>query len=158
MNPDNSQLLAQLMDIHGAARPDWWPPAPGWWVMALLALVVAAIGVRALARRWKLVRRRRNWMQALDAIRRRHDPVEDPQGYLAGLNRLFRAVALRAFPETGCARLQGDRWVDFIAARLPGAGSDDHLAVLAHGPYEPTPQFDPAALESHARNWVKLHG
>ena len=35
---DSEELLAQLADIHLPAEVSYWPPAPGWWVLALLLL------------------------------------------------------------------------------------------------------------------------
>ena len=40
MQADNSQLLSQLIDIHATGEPSAWPPAPGWWVLGLLLLLV----------------------------------------------------------------------------------------------------------------------
>ena len=38
----NPELLAQLRDIHAAPELPWWPPASGWWALALMLLVVLA--------------------------------------------------------------------------------------------------------------------
>lgn len=158
MNPDDAQLLAQLRDIHGAADPGWWPPAPGWWALALLLLLGLALALRALARKVAVLRRRRRWLRALDALEREWQPAQRPHDYLAGLNRLFRAVALKAFPGAGCARLQGQQWVAFIRARLPEGAAAPSLDALARGPYEPAPEFDAPALREQARAWVRRHG
>lgn len=158
MNPEDAQLLAQLRDIHGAADPGWWPPAPGWWLLALLLLLVLAQALRALSRRLAAARRRRRWLRALAALELELDPAQRPHDYLAGLNRLFRAVALKAFPGTGCARLQGSEWVAFIRSLLPDGAAADSLDALASGPYEPAPQFDAAALREQARAWVRRYG
>ncbi|MGK2926033.1 MAG: DUF4381 domain-containing protein [Lysobacterales bacterium] len=158
MNPEDAQLLARLRDIHGAADPGWWPPAPGWWVLALLLLLALALALRALARSLAVARRRRRWLQALDALERESNPAERPHDYLANLNRLFRAVAVKAFPGTGCARLQGFEWVAFIRSLLPENPAADSLEALASGPYEPAPQFDAAALREQARAWVRRYG
>lgn len=158
MNPEDAQLLAQLRDIHGAADPGWWPPAPGWWALALLLLLASAFALRALSRRLAVARRRRRWLQALDALERESNPAERPHDYLAGLNRLFRAVAVKAFPGTGCARLQGFAWVAFIRSLLPEDPAADSLEALASGPYEPAPRFDAAALHAAARAWVRRYG
>lgn len=158
MNPEDAQLLAQLRDIHGAADPGWWPPAPGWWVLALLLLLALALALRALLRRLAVARRRRRWLQALDALERESNPAERPHDYLAGLNRLFRAVAVKAFPGTGCARLQGSAWVAFIRSLLPEDPAADSLEALASGPYEPAPRFNAAALREQAHAWVRRYG
>lgn len=158
MNPEDAQLLSQLRDIHAAADPGWWPPAPGWWLLGLLALLGVAALLRLMARRWRVRRRRRRWLLALDRLEREFDPSAQSREYLAALNRLFRAVAIRAFPDTDCARLEGDAWVHFLRARTPLTHGADCLAALARGPYEPAPSFDAAALGRQARAWVKQHG
>jgi hypothetical protein len=158
MNPEDAQLLAELKDIHAAADPGWWPPAPGWWLLSLLLLVALALALRALVRRLAVARRRRRWLRALDELEQRWRPAEQPHDYLAGLNRLFRAVALKAFPDTACARLQGQEWVAFIRSLLPEGPGADSLAALACGPYEPAPAFDAPALRDQARAWVSRYG
>jgi hypothetical protein len=158
MNPELQNQLAQLADIHPAAQPGWWPPAPGWLLLALILLLVAIVLIKTFRARWAERRRRRAWLDELAALRDRHDPVAQPQDYLGGLNRLFRAVALRAFPKSGCGRLEGVAWVEFITERMAGSESVDALAALARGPYEPAPEFDAEALEQLAGRWVVRYG
>jgi len=158
VNPDSAQLLSQLRDIHGVAAPAWWPPAPGWWLLAALVVLGLYLLARAGWRRLLARRRRHAWLQALAAVDRQWDPHSQPQEYLAGMNRLFRAVALKAFPDSACGRLQGDEWVAFIRSQLPEGATPSCLAALASGPYEPLPEFDAPALREQARAWVNLHG
>lgn len=158
MNADGSQLLDQLQGIHTAGQPGWWPPAPGWWVLTILLLLMLSYAVRKFLG-WRAVqRRRKNWVKALEALQREYDPVLQPHEYLAGINRLFRAVAVRAFPGTACARLQGREWVGFVASLLPEQHDFDGLAALASGPYQELPGFDAQLLEASARTWVSLYG
>ena len=121
MQADHSHLLSQLQDIHSAGDPGWWPPAPGWWLVALVLLLALAFLFRAVASKLAALRRRREWLLALDRLNREHDLENDPHAWLAALNRLFRAVALKAFPGTACAGLQGDEWVAFIRSLMPEA-------------------------------------
>lgn len=157
-NEAQAQLLTQLRDIHGAAEPGWWPAAPGWWLVSAIVLVVLFYAARALMRLIAVQRRRRAWLRALDAVDQRWDPVGQSNDYLAELNRLFRAVAIRAFPGTHCGRLQGEGWAAFIRDRLPDGPQAACVAALAHGPYEPAPRFDAAALREQARLWVRRYG
>ena len=109
--------------------------------------------------KWLAVRRRRKaWLQALEQLNRAHDPIQQPHQYLAGLNRLFRAVAVRAFPDTACARLQGEEWVAFIASLMPEKHASGCLSALASGPYEPVPRVEASTLNDSARTWVSLYG
>jgi hypothetical protein len=158
MNSDPSQLLAQLQDIHPAAAPGWWPPAPGWWVLVVVLLILLFFAARFVKLKLVARSRHREWLLALDAIGHEFDPEQDAHEYLASLNRLFRSVALKAFPGTACARLQGEEWVNFISSLLPDKAEVSSLSALARGPYEPGPEFSARALDEHARTWVRLYG
>ncbi len=158
MNESSSNLLSRLRDIHAATDPGWWPPAPGWWVLAVLALALMVLALRYGYRQWRVMRRRRRLLAALRHIARDINPAECPHEYLARLNRVFRVVALRAFPGTACVRLQGIEWVRFIQSRIPRGVVSEGLAALASGPYEPRPEFDAGGLQKLARSWVGKYG
>ena len=95
------------------------------------------------------------WVDHLNA---NIDPRRDPQAYLSTLNRIFKLVALRAFPEQQCAALDGQDWVDFLIEKMTKSASAESLSVLASGPYDPAPKFDPELMSELTRNWIKQHG
>jgi hypothetical protein len=155
MNPD---LLSQLRDIHAAAPVSWWPPAPGWWLLAVLVLILLTwLGRRVLAR-IRVHQRRKQMLGWIDHLNTTIDPQRDPQAWLSTLNRIFKLVALRAFPGQHCAALAGSDWAIFLIAKMENVQSVESLAVLASGPYDPAPDFDPATISALARVWISRHG
>lgn len=157
MNPQDA-LLAQLRDIHGAPEAPWWPPAPGWWLLAALLLVALVLLARYGLRRYRAQQRRQRLLHFIEWIESGVDPEQSPGQYLADLNRVFKLVALRAFPEAPCAQLSGERWVAFLRERFGGEVDTAPLAALDDGPYRPAPGFDAAALTQLAVTWVRQHG
>ena len=155
MNPD---LLSQLRDIHGAAPVPWWPPAPGWWVLGVLVLALLGWLFLRLLARLKVRQRRRQMLAWIDHLNANIDPRRDPQAYLATLNRIFKLVALRAFPERQCAALNGHAWTDFLEEKMQKSPSAELLKVLASGPYDPAPVFDPEQLSGLTRSWIRQYG
>jgi hypothetical protein len=71
---------------------------------------------------------------------------------------VFRVIALRAFPGSDCARLQGKDWVAFIRDRMPDGSDVESLGALESGPYRPAPEFDVAGVQAQARRWVAHYG
>ena len=150
-------LLEKLQDIHAVAEPSWWPPAPGWWILAAVVTAALIFGVVRLVARLRVHLRRRRLLRELEGLEDRFNPELQPAAYLAALNRLFRAIALRAFPASDCARLEGEEWVAFIRERIPGADKTS-IEALKSGPYQASPQFEVAGLRSSARRWVAQYG
>lgn len=155
MNPD---LLSQLRDIHAAPMAPWWPPAPGWWAVALLLLLVLLWLGRRVLSRYKIHQRRKQMLGWVDHLNASTDPQREPHVYLSTLNRIFKLVALRAFPAQQCACLAGQDWADFLRANMQSSKLSEHLSVLATGPYDPAPEFDPQVMSELTRLWIKQHG
>jgi hypothetical protein len=155
MNPD---LMAQLRDIHSAPAVPWWPPAPGWWLVALLVLAVLVWFGRRLLARYRVYQRRQQMLGWVDHLNATVDPHKDPYAYLSTLNRVFKVVALRAFPGQQVAVMAGPQWTEFLQQHASAKQSVEALAVLATGPYQPAPQFDSVAISELARAWIKQHG
>ena len=155
MNPD---LLSQLRDINTTPAVSWWPPAPGWWLLAVLVLLLLAwLGRRGL-KSFQIQKRRKQMLAWIEHLNTAIDAQREPQAYLSTLNRIFKLVALRAFPERHCASLAGQEWVDFLVAQIGDTDTADFLDVLATGPYDPAPQFDADTLSELTRLWIRRYG
>ncbi|HUY02058.1 MAG TPA: DUF4381 domain-containing protein [Rhodocyclaceae bacterium] len=156
MNP----ALSQLRDIHLPAPVSWWPPAPGWWLLAA-TLLLSALGLYG----WQRRRRRNRWrrialgelarLRALQASRQ-----AQPEILLSGLSILLRRAALSCFPREEVASLHGERWLAFLDRSL-GAGStlqagDGRLLTIA--PYRKNAAIDEVsllALFALGERWLK---
>lgn len=154
--PGNPNPLEQLRDIHTAPDVPWWPPAPGWWVVVAILMFVLFMLGRRLLHQWRERRRRQGWLNYLDTTVTDIDVKQAPQDYLSTINKVFKAVAIRAFPDEHCAGLEGSAWTDFLAGKLGAAHPE--LQVLADGPYQPAPEFDPEAVTLAARHWIRKYG
>jgi len=158
LNEVSPELLEQLRDIHAAVEPGWWPPAPAWWILAALLLALLLWLLRLASKCWSIRKRRARLLAALDRIQNQFDPAAPANEYLSELNRLFRVVAIRAFPGTASSRLQGAAWVEFMRSLLPDGSNTESLAALETGPYQPEPEFDAAGLYAVAKEWIKRYG
>jgi hypothetical protein len=139
------EFAARLRDAHPPEAPPWWPPAPGWWIAAVLAIVLAVLLARRLAPRWRRYRLRRRLLAALEGA-----------GSAAEISQVLRAAALARFPREA-AGLSGERWLAFLEARDAVRGRFAGLAAaLTEMPYRaPRAGDDPARLREAARGWLR---
>ncbi len=158
MNPQGADLLSQLRDIHASPAAPWWPPAPGWWILAALLFILLIMVLRRARLAWRRTQRRREMLGWVESLEREVDPDSAPQEFLSGMNRVFKLVALSAFPDQQCAHLQGEDWARFIRARIGETSDQGELQVLSAGPYQPVPAFDSRAIGRLARQWIRQHG
>lgn len=122
-----------LRDIHLPAEPSWWPPAPGWWVLAALALLGLAWALRVLARKRRLQRARRVLHAELAQAR---EAAPDGAAQVAAMSMLLRRIAKRYAPDA--LTLRDDEWLRFLDggdATQPFSQGPGRL--LLDGPYRP---------------------
>lgn len=155
MNPDP---LAALHPLHLPEAVSWWPPAPLWWLLAVLALVILAMGIRALR---SLVGRnvyRRRAAQELGAALNAWRKSDDSGAFAATASTILRRAALCRYPRPRVAPLHGKAWLEFLdsSGRMQefasGAGS-----VIGESVYSAAPACDPPALERLCRRWLRRH-
>ncbi|HEU0277315.1 MAG TPA: DUF4381 domain-containing protein [Rhodanobacteraceae bacterium] len=140
-----------LRDIH-VAPAGWWPPAPGWWLLAALAVLAVAgvwLAVRWRARRGPL----RTALQELDALAQTYAREGDVAGVLDQASRLVRRIARRIDPAV--TSQTGEAWRAFVR-RHAGRGQD---AVVLDALLEPrfrrAPDVDMDALLVALRKWCR---
>lgn len=143
----------ELRDIHLPPDPSWFPPAPGWWILAALLIALLVWLFRIVRKR---VRKRR-WLAALQAevahIATDHTAHNDPRKTTAAISKLLRRAALRL--DSRAAAYQGDEWLAWLDARgnttdfTEGSGN-----VLIDAPWRRVPYVDVDGLLATTRNWL----
>lgn len=154
MNPSVPPVL-DLRDVHAPPFPDFWPPAPGWWIAAVLLAGVLVIVSVQLYRRYRLRRLRRQVLATLDTLTAGYSS-EASVGFVTDVSTLLRRVALRRFPRRRVAALFGADWCRFLDETGGNGGfSQGAGQVLASGPYAARVDVDSEGLTTLARTWIR---
>lgn len=143
-----------LRDIHLPAEPSWWPPAPGWWLLALVATAVVALATRILLRHRKERRWRRRVIAELDGIARRQAAAPDAVRLAGEISQLLRRASRLVDP--AAASLRGESWLVFLDSVL--GGEDFSRGVgrsLLDGPFRRSLEVDPDGLLALSRSWLE---
>jgi hypothetical protein len=157
-------LIYQLRDIHGPDPVFWWPPAPGWWLLALgiilglwllwkLLTMLRIPAVMELTWRWDAARRLRE-------LRRRVRKQQDPKESAAELSELLRRIAMARLGRSACAGLTGSDWLDWLQQNDPqNFAWSEQGTLLLDLPYAPpgsasAERTQLMGLIDAAQNWV----
>jgi len=155
MTPTAGQVL-DLRDIHAAPPPGLWPPAPGWWVLAILLAVLFILGLLWLRRRLRMRRFRNQVMLELERISNRNEGKNTDE-FIAETGVWLRRVALHRYPQEQVASLTGSAWLEFLdATGGEGQFCNGVGQVLETGPYRPrAPAVAMDSLLALVRSWGK---
>lgn len=149
MNPPGPELR----DIHMPADPSWWPPAPGWWMLAVIV-----IGLLTWLLLWLRTRnRRRQWQQRimaeLDHISANATLRSDPPRLIGELSQLLRRSG--RLIDANSSALRGTAWLAFLDGQLGGEEfSQGSGRIFLDGPYQRQVDFDADAVFALVRRWL----
>lgn len=152
MNP--AHPLAALRDIHVPDAPGFWPPAPGWIVVACLVTAAGITAAVVSVRRWRAGRFRRDALAVLRSLRARHAAGAPDTEIAIELSMLVRRVALARRPREEIAGLTGDRWMARLESTLPGIGVSARTALL-DAPYSRRCDFDVPRALAACEHWIR---
>jgi hypothetical protein len=146
-----------LRDIHLPDAVSWWPPAYGWWLLALVLGVLVWMAWR-LARSWparrSLAQVRERALKELETVEARYQAAGDARAAVAAMSVVLRRVALSLAPREEVAALTGERWLRWLAQRCDAPDFPVAGRVLAHAPYQPDPHVDVRTLLTACRAFV----
>ncbi|MCC6491571.1 MAG: DUF4381 domain-containing protein [Pirellulales bacterium] len=152
MTPDPASL-DRLHDIVSPPPAPWWPPAPGWWIVAAVAIYLAILGAVRWLHAWQQNRYRRDALRELHAIRR---SAVDPPGQTVAVRQLaelLKRTALSAWPRQRVASLTGLPWRQFLDSTAGSQAFEqaDLGAAIERGAYDMR-----AAASIDARRWDEM--
>lgn len=156
-----ADALQQLRDIHLPESAGWWPPAPGWWLLAAVVLVclVLAIG------KWRSWRRRnRRWQavqQELMALRAQSQ-TQNSLAWFGQLNALLKRAARDSYPSQPVASMTGKDWIVFLQHTFMEKSGNtavdaELIASLVTACWQPNSSCDPQHAVTFAELWLQKH-
>lgn len=156
MTPEMQELLAQLRDIHEPAPIGWWPPAPGWWILAGVLIALAFGGIMlALHLRHK---RRRNLYRNEGVRLLQQLDLSAPRA-IEEINILLKRVAVVTFGRNAAGPLTGKDWIRFLESSSEVPMPVQARQVLMENLYSGADgnRQSLGSLRDFAIGWVRKH-
>ena len=149
MNP-----LEQLKDIHLPPEVSNWPPAYGWWILALTILIVIVAIIIWLIKRYQARVIKRQALRELEQIN------ADMNEWPLQLNSLLKKVSLSYFPNAKIASLYDASWSEFLAEQLPLSKREaflENFQLLQSSLYQKSPSTRPdfAQSKNQIQQWIR---
>ncbi len=106
--------LVNLKDIHLPPPVSFWPPAPGWWILAVLLISSLFIGGVLFYRQHKKRKPKTEALRILKDLQILYQNSKDEVVFLRNLSNLLRRTALTFYDNDEVASLQGSSWLEFL--------------------------------------------
>ncbi len=144
----------ELRDIHLPEAVSWWPPAPGWWLLALAAALLAAFAWYRFYRGTRKPLRALS-LDELERIRAAHATGADAHAALNELAGLLRRILISYRGRDGFAGSTGAAFAAQIRALSAAGFSDADLDLLGRARYRRDVEADVAALLEAGERWLR---
>ena len=154
--PQMPNPLDQLRDIHLPEPVSWWPPAPGWWLLALSVCALLGWLLTWLYRRYRANSYRREALHQLQQLQ----SDSDPQEQLQALFILLKQTANCAYPNRQPSSLAIEPFVEFLRFSCDQSVFSQptgELQTLLYAKQTSEQSQDIEALFEDARIWIKAH-
>ncbi len=106
--------LKNLKDIHLPPDISIWPPAPGWWILAVVLLLIFVICGTWIRRSFARRKPKNEAIRLLNNLQNRQNNSDDTLEILRDLSQLLRRSALTFCREENVASLHGAAWLEFL--------------------------------------------
>lgn len=144
-----------LRDIHLPDVSLWWPPASGWWILAIL-VAFALYYLPALFRWWRRKSIKKMSLGEIKRIRHGLEKSADEHRALQDLSILLRRTVMSYCGRDSSANLSGDNWIRQLQ-QLAGEScfSAEQSEWLSNGQYRPESRCEIKPMIDSCENWIR---
>lgn len=111
---NNTNVLADLKDIHYPEPISAWPLAFGWYLLIGLSVILLFGVVRFFYLRWQYQKRKKLIKKALDVLEQRYHEDPNDMTVFTDLSVWLKRLVLAYYPRKEVASLMGDDWLNFL--------------------------------------------
>ena len=147
--------LAQLRDIHLPPSISWWPMAPGWYLVLLIALVLILYLACYLHKKNRHAKPKKQALALLEIYKQDYERDKNTQVTSARISELLRRVALVYFPRSQVASIYGEDWIGFLKNTSEGIEFQQLKVLLLELPFKPSEEVNLQPLIKAAESWIK---
>ncbi|VAW98600.1 hypothetical protein MNBD_GAMMA22-1579 [hydrothermal vent metagenome] len=162
MNPSSENTALALRDIHLPDSILWWPLAPGWWIVAVL-IVILALSLYVYKKTYFSRKLKKNIKLELEHCNQQYLNKKNAQIFIQQLSSLLRRVSLHQFEDKNIAKLHGVAWLEFLDSKLPENKSDQLSfitgvgKIFLLGPYQKIISEDVSSVYELVKYWLNYN-
>ncbi|WP_192484338.1 MULTISPECIES: DUF4381 domain-containing protein [Cysteiniphilum] len=112
-----TDVLAGLKDIHLPPAVSIWPLAVGWYIVAVVALVVIALMIWFLVKRIKAYRHKQAIIKMFDKTTQAAQ-LEKPQALISEVSIFLKRVIMQELKVDNAHLYFGEDWLKFLDQQL----------------------------------------
>lgn len=141
--------LNSLHDIVLPADVSAWPPAIGWWLILICALLLLSLGIFFALRYYHRQQKRRIYLQALAQLQPEHSTA-----YYGAVNRLLKQAAI-TYCGPAAKTLSGQAWLNYLDQQVGQALFIPACENFATAVDNPRVKLDATMLHTTCEQWLR---
>lgn len=145
--------LSGLKNIHLPLKPDFFPPATGWWLVGF-GIICCCFLLLWIGRIFYFSPKAYALRELAQIRRQKYTSVACGKA----LSALLKRVALYQFGAKKTASLSEEKWSTFLQSAAPKVFSQDEANFIAFSTYLPDNQIrnmDLAVIIQHTAQWIR---
>jgi len=155
MSDSQAALLENLRDLHLPPPINWWPLAPGWWVLGACTIFVLLF---ASWRAWRQHQQNKPYAHALKTLNigfADWQQSRDSHAYTEQAACVLRQLAIHSAGRQQVSRLHGKHWVDWLELTAANTLSTESRFALADGAYQRESSTHVPSLHADLVRWTR---
>ena len=152
----DTNVLANLRDIHMPPPVSAWPPGPAYYALLALLIVLVLILIKR-QHHLQYTAPKREALTELARLETSYLKKPDSKQTAAAITLLLKRVALVYHPRLEVASLHGNTWLLFLKKTSRHLDSDINATgkILREAPFNPKAEHHLEPLFLMARRWIK---